>query len=123
MSRPARVEYGYAAGQDSMWCAKRVDVQGRMLCGRRKSWMPPVPPLFQPPNLCPDCRRVLEAGPPYVQDPDDQAEGTCPVCVGQAPLDEHGRIAEHNEWSWQDGRLTTTSRPCDGAGQTPEGES
>jgi hypothetical protein len=115
-----RIEFGYAAGEDTLWCAKRVTTGNHMLCGRRKGWMPPVPYPFTPPNLCPDCARILKGGPGLRPVGDDQAEGTCPVCVGRAPLDEAGLIAGHRQWSWSDGTLVLTKTPCSGEGELPE---
>ncbi len=118
-----RLEWGYALGEDRWWCAKRVSIAHRMLCGRRKGWMPPVPYPFTPPDLCPDCARLLKDGVDLQVVTDEQAEGTCPVCVGRAPLDEAGLIAAHNQWSWADGKLVLTEQPCPGRGEPPEHES
>lgn len=117
----ARFEWGYAADVHDKWCARKAGVRARMLCSRRVGWMPPVPHPFAPPNVCPDCARLLQAGPPYGQTLDEQAEGTCPECVGQVPLDADGRVAAHGEWSWQNGRLEATKIPCAGEGEWPEG--
>lgn len=115
-----RIEFGYAADVHEFWCAKKTTVQHHMLCGKRKGWMPPVPHPFTPPNLCPDCRRILAGGPELQPVSEEDPEGTCPVCVGRAPLDEAGLIAEHGEWSYRDGRLVVTDRPCAGRGELPE---
>jgi hypothetical protein len=116
-----RIEWGFAASEDRFWCAKRVCVAGYMLCGQRKGWMPPVPDGFEPPQLCPVCRERLESGV-FEPPPDEQAEGTCPVCVGRAPLDGSGLITKHDQWSWSGGRLVVTDQACPGVGERPEYE-
>jgi hypothetical protein len=113
------VEWGFAADEHDMWCAKWVGTEARMVCGRRKGWMPPVGLPFSPPNVCPDCAAVL-AGRAVPVVADDQAEGTCPVCVGRAPLDEQGLVAAHGQWSFAGGTPVVTRRPCAGAGELPE---
>lgn len=118
-----RIEFGYALGVQAFWCAKKTTVQSRMLCGKRKGWMPPVQQPFTPPNLCPDCARLLAAGQELQPAVDEDAEGTCPVCVGRVPLDGAGMVAEHGEWSYRGGRLVVTDRPCAGRGEPPEAES
>lgn len=118
----ARVEFGFAERGRTVWCAKRVTTREWMLCGRRKGWMPPVPHLFVPADMCPDCQRMLDLGS-FVPVPDEQVEGTCPVCVGRAPLDGRGLVAAHDQWSWADGRLVVrVGEACSGAGQRPEYE-
>ena len=118
-----RMEWGYAAREDRWWCAKWVTTANYMLCGRHKGWMPPVPYPFTPPNVCPDCARILKEEPELRPVVDVQAEGTCPVCVGRAPLDEAGLIGGHRQWSWSGGTLVLTDTPCSGEGERPEHES
>lgn len=122
--KPVRIEFGYAAGCGTRQCAKRVDVAHRMLCDRRVAYIPAVQPPFRPEHFCPDCRRVLDGGvTEFVPPTDEQAEGTCPVCVGRVLLDEQGRISVHGEWSYRGGALVVTEKPCAGAGEKPEAES
>lgn len=111
-------EWGYARGQDTMLCAKKVGPERLMLCGRAKSWMPVFLDGVDDSRKCPQCSAVIagERLQPVVE----VREGTCPVCVGRVELDEHGFVAGHNEWSWRLGRMQVTGRACTGAGMAPE---
>ncbi len=115
----ARIEFGYAADVHDRWCAKWTTTDARMVCGRRKGWMPPVGLPFKPANLCPDCARVL-AGQPVEVAGDDLAEGTCPACVGRVPLDGEGLVAAHGVWSFAGPVPRITGLPCAGVGEPPE---
>lgn len=117
-----RIEFGYAANIDTFWCAKKVNTINFMLCGKRKGWMPPTQHPFTPTPLCPDCKRILAGGPELRPVAEEDPEGTCPVCVGRAPLDEAGLIAPHMQWLWPSGKPVLTQTPCSGAGELPEVE-
>lgn len=53
-------EYGYARGQDTEWCATNPGDKTRMLCGRRRGWVPAAQPA-KPHPLHDKCRERLEA--------------------------------------------------------------
>jgi hypothetical protein len=108
-------EYGYAKGEDTMWCIRRSGVQARMLCGRDVGFVPVVQP--EHPRLV--HRECLEVMYGSVQDrsgrPGFQVTYvTCPACEGEAPVFE-GRIQSHGIWRvGAEGEPYQSEIPCMG---------
>lgn len=105
-----------AYGTGDAWCAQRT--RTKTLCDREIIFLPVVQPV-DPGVVHDDCARIIAAGD-FVPPHDEQAEGTCPVCVGQAPVSADGRIDTHRQWRYERGALVVTELWCDGAGGLPE---
>ena len=112
------VPYGWAAGVTDECCIASPTDQARMLCGRKRGFVPEVPPAF-PAAVHDECQRLWKEG-------GHQAElvlgeyGECPVCSADLPL-EDGKVAAHRKRVVGRGGPRVTSEPCPGAGMTPEG--
>jgi hypothetical protein len=116
------IEFGYAQNVDTEWCARSLDVESRMLCGRKKGWVPVQQPAFTPENLHQMCREALFGKWTRRDKPDPVEYGTCPVCVGAVPVFD-GKVQGHGQWTYADGMARVSEVRCAGEGQPPEVES
>jgi hypothetical protein len=86
-----RIVFGWAKRKDIPH-AVDITAAGLTLCRIGVFWLPGILGGFSgemPPNLCGRCRQLMvERGAVVVLD--DQREGTCPECVGRAPLTQAG---------------------------------
>jgi hypothetical protein len=92
------IEFGFASGEDTIMCAKRVDRAARMLCGRRVGAVSALQ-VDVPGNLCPDCRDVLFGPATHLRADRPSAQvvyGVCPACGEQAPVFD-GLIQAHGD--------------------------
>lgn len=113
------VPYGWAAGVDDECCIASPTTRHRMLCGRRRGFVPDVPPAF-PPRVHDECARLWEAGGCTAEQALD-AYGTCPECWGDVALVE-GRIGGHGKWVQGKFGAQMSSEPCRGKGMEPATE-
>lgn len=116
-----KVVFGYAERKDVPH-AVDITAPGRTLCDAGVFWLPGILGGFDaevPSNLCQWCRRQMaELGAEVAVD--SQAEGTCPVCVGRAPLTAAGLVGAHLQWSYATGKPRLSEVSCEGRGQKPE---
>lgn len=113
------IQFGFAYRQTGEMCAVHPDDPAKTLCGRTVQFLPYLrDDDHVPTNLHPRCAEVLEERRPTTAVP-VRTVGTCPVCVGRAPVVD-GLIGDHGQWTWVSGWRAQTSTPCSGAGQEPE---
>lgn len=119
------VQYCFAEGVDTEWCAVNPEFPHRTLCARRVSRVPVVQPAFSPDNLHAVCREALWGRKPAEVEmpPDVLAQvGDCPVCGGSVDLDAEGLVVAHEQHVMRSGRQVVSETACDGAGLKPEAE-
>jgi len=90
-------QYGFAKGQDSMWCIHRVGAKATMLCGRRIGHIPTPQPAARPTNVHQECVEAMYARGEQEVPSDEPGFGTCPACEGDAAVVD-GLIDRHGEW-------------------------
>lgn len=116
------VQYGYARDVSKEWCVVDPRVEGRMLCGRRRGFVPVVQPAFAPGSLHPACREALwgrGSGRAVEVEPDVFATGVCPECGGTVPVDG-AVVAAHGQVVVRGWAEIVTGTPCDGQGKPSE---
>lgn len=108
------IEFGFAAGEDTVMCAKRADVATRMLCGQRVGSVSFLQEDV-PSNLCTACRDALAGAATHLRAdrPSNRLEyATCPVCCGEAEVFE-GRLQAHGAFRvGPDGVGYASAQPC-----------
>lgn len=88
-----------------------------MLCGRKRGFVPVVPPAF-PARVHDVCQQLWERTGFRVE-PVLGEYGECPVCSADV-LVEDGKVAAHGKWVVGRGGPRRTDEPCPGAGMPPE---
>lgn len=122
MTLPPEFEYGWAAGEEHVFCIHKVGVVGRMLCGRRVNHISRVQPEA-PSNVHRECLEAMYGRGEQPPRPKVTDQGTCPVCGGEAAVVE-GRIARHGAWHIRgNGEPYVSSTWCRGEGERPVEES
>lgn len=110
-------EYGYAQGEDTVWCIRREGTESRMLCGRKVGFVPVQQPT-RPKNVHRDCLEAMY-GPTK---PEPTGYGTCPACGGHVAVDA-GRIQAHGELRIDgDGVPYASDTSCLGVNLRPRGK-
>jgi hypothetical protein len=111
-------EYGYAQGQQTMWCIHKDGTSERMLCGRWVGFIPVVQPE-RPLHVHRDCLEAMYGTHKRVRSAVGYA--VCPVCDGDAPVFER-RIQAHGAWKiGADGEPYQSEQPCLGVNLKPRG--
>jgi hypothetical protein len=109
-------EYGFAQGEDTVWCIRREAGGSRMLCGRKVGFVPVV----QPEHPTHVHRACLEAMYGSVKQREaTNRYGTCPACGGDAPVVD-GRIQPHGAWR-VNGEAYESDEACLGVNMRPRG--
>jgi hypothetical protein len=115
--------FGYVRNHDRP-CAINPDNPKRTLCNLLVQGTAAFSdePGYTPRDLCGKCRELIEANHLTTVGLDLVVYGTCPVCVGDVPV-EGGVVAPHGRWAFRGAQGRVTNTPCDGAGQKPEVDS
>jgi hypothetical protein len=116
------IPYGHAYDVQTEWCIDDAGSRESMLCGRRKGTIAAVPPLF-PRFVHQVCHDLWFRTDRVTREKSWAIKGTCPFCLGRVALDGQGRIRQHRQWSWSEGKLALTTDLCSGEGERPEVES
>jgi hypothetical protein len=115
-------QYGYPDREQTIWCIHRDDdTSGRMLCGRKVGFIPVEQPV-QPTTVHRACIEAMYGPRKLPPRKDRIVYGTCPVCGGDAVVEE-GRIAGHGEVRVDgDGQPYVSGVACLGVNMAPRGQ-
>jgi hypothetical protein len=108
-------EYGYARGEDTVWCIRKDGVKARMLCGREVGFVPVIQPEH-PKSVHRDCIEAMYGAVQRAVDRPSSQVGyaVCPACAGEAAVFQ-GRLQAHGEWRvGPDGGRYQSEVPCVG---------